>query len=506
MIELTSQKIHRRIYNEENSKKNHLPPSLRRYDDKPACRRSECWGVDKPYRYVALGDSTSMGYILNDFNWSHYHPDGASQHAVFALMKDWLENTMHVKNLEAMDLTLTGCRPMELRALLDKDFFNRFCDTINGNHLNYCDDHLDQYTHTWDRPEPYEVLNERYTKAIKEADVVTFDMVMAGTYGMVVALTGDVSEYYGYSSYAELLKGEGCEFMGNTVEALRTSLEKLLGDSAAQLNGIIDALLCAYAGDVVNFSKAVELIYKLNPDVHLIVTGPYNSYDGICLDLGGVQIDFGKIYGVLVQALTTHMITDKNAWRYRFADCSGGVSTLKEALARGEIDQYDEYVDNIIKYALGDSKYTKKYNAEQIADMKAVITEVSKYNVFTLDGMIGAMTLTEGDKSLKRAITRDAKATEADYMNLAGMVFMGMGHNAGTHPDNLGYQQKFEATKRAFLSPVAANGALLTRILDGTVGIVNNTVGLVFGNKTSIMKFVDFIKDLFTPLLRISLK
>ena len=465
-------------------------------------------GVNRPFRYVSFSDSCGLGYLLNDFLWDEEHDDksaGASSFANFGNVMNYLKNDLHLRNVEGMDLGLCGMRPMELRAVLDKACYERFC-TGDGS---YCDSHVAQWmlnNKNQGKDPSYEYLSSTYTEAVKNADLITYDMIMADTASALLALTGGAKLCFGYSSYAELLKAEGCEFMGKTVEALRTSLEKLLGDSAAQLNGIIDSMLCTFAADAVHFSKSIELIYKLNPDVHLIVTGPYNSYDGICLDLGGVQIDFGKIYGVLVQALTTHMITDKNAWRYRFADCSGGVSTLKEALARGEIDQYDEYVDNIIKYALGDSKYTKKYNAEQIADMKAVITEVSKYNVFTLDGMIGAMTLTEGDKSLKRAITRDAKATEADYMNLAGMVFMGMGHNAGTHPDNLGYQQKFEATKRAFLSPVAANGALLTRILDGTFGIVNNTVGLVFGNKTSVMKFVDFIKDLFTPLLRISLK
>ena len=90
----------------------------------------------KPYRYVSLGDSTSMGYILNDFNWSHHHPDGASAYANYARMMDYLKNTWNVKNLEGLDLTLTGCRPTELRAILDKDFYARFCDGNIKTDLN----------------------------------------------------------------------------------------------------------------------------------------------------------------------------------------------------------------------------------------------------------------------------------------------------------------------------------------------------------------------------------
>ena len=136
--------------------------------------------------------------------------------------------------------------------------------------------------------------------------------------------------------------------------------------------------------------------------------------------------------------------------------------------------------------------------------MKEAIQYAATISEFTLDELMGAVSNT-GDKSAElRALLRD-DATEEDFAKLSAAMFMGMGHNAGTHPDKLGYEQIFEAIKRAFLSPVAANGAYLTRILDGTIGIVNNTVGIVFGSKTSIMKFVDFIKGLFTPLVRLNI-
>ena len=461
--------------------------------------------ADKPYRYVALGDSTSMGYMLNDFDWDHNHTDreiGASSFANYSNVMKYLKDTWHVRNLEGMDLSLSGMRPMELRAMLDKDFYDRFCGAGKSNNTY---DHFKEYTTSWSKNEDYDQLHDKYVNAIRNADLITFDMIMADTFTVLGGLVQDKAYYYGYNSYSELLKAEGCEFMGKTVEALRSALEKVLGDTAAQLNGLIDTLICTFAADIVHFSKAIDAVYKLNPDVNLIVVGPYNAFRGIDLEIDNIVIEFGTLYSVILEFLTSYLTMDKNAWRYRFADCSDGVEMLQNGLANGEFDEYSYFVKEIIAYALNDKQYADSYSTEEIADMKKAIQYACGFDTFSIDGLLNAANTKKGDKALVRAILCDENATDADYTKLAGVILMGMNHNAGTHPDKLGYQQKFAAIKRAFLSPVAANGAYLTRILDGTVGIVNNTVGIVFGNKTSIMKFVDFIKDLFTPLIRISL-
>lgn len=437
-----------------------------------------------PYRYVALGDSCSMGYILNDFDWSHNHKDkenGASAFANFANMMRYLKDTWHLQNVDGTDLSLTGCRPTEFRAILDTEYFARSCDGNEKTDLNSCDHHLDQYFASWSGNESYEQLHNKYVETIASADLITFDMIMADTATLVAGLVGNAEYQYGYASYSELLKAEGCEFLGGSVEALRASLEAILGDAAAQLTGLVDSMLCAYAADVINFTKSVELIYDLNPDVNLIVVGPSNVFEGIWMDVGGIVIPFGDFYGVLLEFLTSYMITGTYSWRYRFADCSGGVETLREALAKGETEEYSYMVDQILQNSIG-SKYKKNYSAEQIEEMKERIVYACGLKKISLDVYLNG----EGNANL--ALLGDESATEEDYEALCVAVMEGLDHAAGNHPDKVGYQQKFEAIKRAFLSPVAANGAYLTRILDGTVSIVNNTVLLLIETVLNVIR------------------
>ena len=441
------------------------------------CTVSASAESNKPYRYVSLGDSTSMGYILNDFEWSHNHPDGASAYANYARVMDYLKNTWHIKNLEGLDLTLTGSRPTELRAILDKDFYGRFCDGNPSTDLNYCDQHLDGYMNDGTGKESYEQLNKKFTDAIANADLITYDLIMADQTSMAAGLAGNAKYYYGYASYSELLAAEGCEFLAESVAALRAGLEAVLGDTAASLNGFIDSMLCAYVADVVNFTKSLDIIYKLNPDVNLIVVGPYNAFEGKSLYMDGIEINIEKVYGVLLEALTSYMVSDKHSWHYRFADCSGGVQTLNTALGNGELDTYSYLVDQVLERSLG-KNYKKAYSAEQIEAMKGNIQYACSLRRISLDVALN------GAGNANLALVGSEEATTQDYEALCMTVLTGLDHAAGTHPDIVGYQQKFEAIKRAFVSPVAANGAYLTRIIDNTVSIVNKVAASAV--KTSV--------------------
>ena len=454
----------------------------------------------KPFRYVAISDSCGMGYVLNDFDWIHNHKNtetGASAFANYANMMNYLKNTWNIQNIEGMDLSLTGSRPTELRAALDRDYYERFCDGNAGTDLNYCDKHFDGYISDWSGYKSYDQLNAKYIEWFSKADLITYDLIMADFINLLAGMVGKNQYSFGYETYAELLKAEGCEFLGETIEKLRSSLENALGETATQLTGLIDSMLCAYTADVVNFTKTLDIIYGLNPDVNIIVVGPYNPYRGVKLYMGSIEIDFEAVVTILEEFLTSYLMFNKHSWRYRFADCSGGVQTLSDAMAQGKTDEYSYLVNEIFKEILG-TDYKEVYTA-QIEDMKDALQYACSLDRISFD------VYSNGAGDPKLALLRDDNATITDYEALNETVRSGLSHSAGQHPDIVGYQQKFEAIKRAFLSPVAANGAYLTRIIDNTVSTPLNLIATLLGSKTALARILTLMRNVFTPLIGLSI-
>ena len=452
----------------------------------------------KTVKIVGLGDSTSMGYLMDDFSWDHNHEDEiASQWSNCALLKQYLEETWGLE-VDAKDLTLTGSRTFELRAVLDKDFYNRL-----GTKPGYCNDHFKgpygylacagNDLHPY---QSYEEMHKVFTEAISDADIITFDICMAEITSVLGAFS--MPEYlYGYSTCYELLEAEGCQFLGQSMEALRKTLDSLLNSAglpAEQITGLVDGLLYGYASMCCHFSKSVELIYKLNPDVNLIVVGPYNAMHDVALTTGDVTIDVAPIWQVVLDALANYSICmDKNSWRYRYADCRSGIETLQDAAAKGDWEGYKNFY-----YMICGS-----YDVEPTQQVKENISAACANRTFQLESftqVLGASGVFGG----KEALT-NPNASPEEKEALALSVMFGLNHSAGLHPDKIGYWQKFDAIKHALLGCAAANGTYLNRILEDGVGFVGTVVTSILGNKESNTKLQTIIKKAFTPVIRFSL-
>ena len=454
--------------------------------------------AEESYNYVSLGDSTSMGYLLNDYAYGDREIKGSCKYSVFSMMKNYLEETWKLNNVNAKDLTLLGARPIELRAILDEDYSALYCDGSSSTNLGYCDHHIDQYIQTFTSGKSYEELHDLYVNAIANADLITFDLIMADTKSLFGAFSNP-TKYFNCESYAEMLSVEGHPVLADIAEDLRATLNKTLGGlglPAEELASFIDGVQRIFYGLCSNYSDVMDLIYKLNPDVNMIVVGPYNAFDGLCVSVGGIEIELGTIWGIVQSFIENYAISvDKHCWRYRYADCPDSIGLLQQSLANGDFEQYSYVTDTLLKQLLG-KNYTTEYDAAKIGQVKSALSRACSIRTMPIDVMLN------GAGDYTKAVFSDSPAEE-DYAALGWEVLQGLANSAGIHPNEQGYVQKFESVKRAFISPVAANGTHLTRIIDGSVGIVNNVVGAVFGNRDSIMRIITVIKNIFTPIFRL---
>lgn len=79
--------------------------------------------------YVALGDSTSMGYYVGDaphFSYSYQHNADypSSEYSQYTLFMNYLTGKYPTMKITGTDLSLPGFRPIMLRGILEQDEFD----------------------------------------------------------------------------------------------------------------------------------------------------------------------------------------------------------------------------------------------------------------------------------------------------------------------------------------------------------------------------------------------
>ena len=452
-------------------------------------------------RYVHIGDSTSMGYLLNDYHYGDREVYGSSAYSVYSMMINYLEECWKLQNVSGKDLSLLGARPIEYRAILDEDYYSRYCDGSSATDMNYCDHHIDQYIAAFTDRKTYAELHDAYTQAIAEADLITLDLIMADMKSIFGAISNP-AKYFNCKSYAEMLALEGHPVIAGLAEELRSTLEGMLdglGLPAGDVTELIDGLQRIFYGLCSNYSDVMDIIYGLNPDVNMIVIGPYNAFEGYVFSIGGIELEFGAIWGVVQSFIESYAIMlDSHSWRYRYADCPDKLGLLQDSLAAGEFERYSEVTDRLLSQLLGNN-YAKAYTPEKIEEMKSTLAYACSIRTIPLDVVAN----NAGDYN--KAILWD-DPEEVDFAALGWEVLQGLANSAGFHPNEPGYVQKFESVKQAFVSPVAANGTYLTRIIDGSVGLVFDLLTAVLGSRTSITKIFTAVKKLLTPVIHLQLK
>lgn len=334
--------------------------------------------------YVALGDSTTVGFWLADYTYSHQHNGKypvSGKYSVYTLFMDYL--TKNYSNVTGRDLTITGMRSLYLRGILDADEYAKIVNreksifdtgfashigTINGGDFDQGGEYVNQ-----DAADALGIINayngmtgnedsmrETFTKELKNANVISYDMFLIDTSINTLATFSKLSSTTPTHKFADLMKYENCPEIIPGADALRNTLQSYLSNAGISskvanglvfVNNIIDTLLFSYADLAISFSKNMEWIYtNNNNNPTVLVVMPPNLFPNVDAKIGGITINVTRLINLLLDAVNTYLIKgDPHADRYTLVDCSDASETCIAAYGQ---DVFNEAHEEFPDYAM----------------------------------------------------------------------------------------------------------------------------------------------------------
>lgn len=467
--------------------------------------------------YVALGDSTAMGYYMNDYHRSYQHNTSldnvSSAYSEYALFKSYLQCTGNWVN--GTDLTLNSMRPSELRAILDSSYYTSAVAAVQEDSL--CLDYLKNYCDAYGT---YTNLHNTFTEAIESADVITCDM-LSGDFGLyftdhLAKLFSDGFQSDDYQSeYATLMRREGYPALADSAAALNRTLRAALNgmglmdnELVGTLDLLVDLLLYCYAHCVINFSKTMDLIYGLNEDVTLIIVGPYNPLTRLVGTYHGIEVNFGKLWDCLSEAITYYIVKmDPHVGQYLFADCSAGVNSFIDDFAGGHFldAEYASYQDLFFSYTGIDPANVDSLQLSQnIQDV--CNTSIELEYLLTVFSLEDSDLQAEYQKAALANTTYDNQTYgESSAVSKTALLysFVTQAHSCGYHPGVSGNQQKVAYIVKAYEQGDTADHTYCIRVADLAKTLAVNFIGSALGCESSRETLQAVLTQLFTPIIRI---
>ena len=494
--------------------------------------------ADEPhYKYLAIGDSTSQGYFtpgysdagqagnlqpVSNEDDSEFKNDGYV-YKMYDYLKEYATSKgMQMDRDDFYQYTLCGMRPNELYAILDPEGSAATMDKFAAQRTGW---YYGGYQGSFQTIEgvPYAdslaSLSEVFNAAVADADVITYDLGMNcfGNYlidRLMALLSPDYSKFENdtfelmYNQIDNEATKAACATLEKTLKSaiakLLEAAPELLADKPDMADKLLDFALYCYSSFCVYFDKTVDIIYNSNPDVNLIVVAQYNGMKDLKFIVGEgdekITLDFGKLMGVVFSAMNTHITgVSKHADWYKFADCSS-VTTFTDELASGKM--LDSTFDVFQTQARDDM--TAFFSAEGAAGFG--FTDVTDDMIRTNLGKIAACPEVElqpvvealtnvgiPDKVMLalapcfKALYDFDNATSADISVAYIFFILKAGRGFASHPNIVGCQEKFEAVKHAFESPLKANAYAAKNVVEG---ITYGTGAVWTAIKTPVLKAI----------------
>ena len=466
---------------------------------------------------LVFGDSTSSGYGLPDFDFTHnsfninnndltkWTPElaeGKGRISNFShpwQLKEYIAEKEFGGELSKVNLSsmcLGGMRTDELRALLDDEYFQRvmaheFEVTANAGHVGFLTDHMRDYVNALRdggaKVGGHEIRSfdeggladaQAYTEAeVKKANVIVVD-VCTNNFGTYLARriagkmhTPNFEDAYKY--YLETT--DDIDDLSDETKAeikkLRALFLRLLkangSDPDDMMTQFIDGLMYCYASCITNFTADMETLRRLNPNAKIIVVGIFNSLHGIKLSIDGRDLDFSTIGNTMFNSVNMYIkALDKNCDQYYFADLSGGLESFVDAAAKMEtledLDATDDgrhYMDVMVRELTNTFLGRVTLTESQSAKARQLLFEASKFDRADLNDLIGAFgNPTAVAEDLQRYILWDA----VEYPQDNSMALLNMelrflfDYGIGQHPSKYGCLQKAASVKKAYDSETVA--------------------------------------------------
>ena len=486
--------------------------------------------------YVAFGDSTSMGYLMNDFCDGYvrmnYNNTKSSKFSTYSQFSDYLTQQGNI--VSGIDLSMLGMRPSELRAILDGDYYE---DQMSRPH-NFCEDHMSGYIGVYGT---YENIHSAFTKAISEADIITYDILMAefGVY-LVERIEGFLSgsPYLDYDgageNFAQLMRENNCPEIAASAEALSSKIQSLLagaGLPADMVSKVLDMVLYTYAHFAINFSVTMDQIYTLNPDVELIVVGPVNPISHMTATYNGIDIDVSALLDCMISSIAAYTIKgDSHASQYLYADCTAtGLESFIDDFAKGTLfdptadfyGAYSAYRKIFFRGLSLPENFDTLVSPEVMAAINENIKATCSCPRFDLTNLLSVLSASEADSAaaISRALFAGLDLSEmgiGDFSDLAVgnaapadrfillFFFISQARGSGYHPSAKGCLDKAAAIALAHQRGYTADGTYLARAIETSEYLTANAIGAIWNIGDSRNNLKTFFTDLFTPVIDLS--
>ena len=489
---------------------------------------------EEPYRYVALGDSSTNGFGLDGFVYVHQGYGNVIKDAYIWQFADYLEQQLG-RTVDFKNLALCAMRPSELAYFLDESISYDDLDAYGrGNYGSYTDGAYPSR----------EALNETYIDAVSKADLITYDLGVNnfGNY-MLSRVTGIFGIDIGFGRegfyddhFNDLMAKNNIDISIETRNAITSLVENVTKGALTEdmLAEMIDAVLYSYASFVIGFRDSVARIYELNPDVRLIVFGLTNSLKGMTIKYNNAVINLGALWGGLMDLCNMYIIdVNEHRSQYSFADLSGGVETVLQAIAQGKMypdlcrdllnlfysDMMFEDVgaQQLMGYlAYGDDSHMiskadalAAYVSEAETPEKAAVNSV--VNTFIkaaaddepLDMAEGIPYVQNGLQGLSevfRPAFLDYDSANGLSKSATKLILNMLENGTGAHPSVYGHQQKLAAVKSAYNSSITADGTHLVRFVNTAM----NSILKIFKSPDWLQSLRELIHDFFRSILPVS--
>lgn len=470
----------------------------------------------KHLKYLSIGDSTSSGYFTPGYvdggsgslqpiynsDGTEYKNDGYV-YKVYEFLKGYAtENGMQMTRDDFKQWALCGMRPNELLYILDPE---------NAPHDSFCDTRVGWYVGWNDSFAPYvhgdlNKLSQMFTDAIKEADVITYDLGMNcfGNYlidRLMALLSSDYSAYENdtfelmYNQIEDEATKEACKTLEKTLKSaiskLTEAAPEMFADKPDMPEKLLDFALYCYASFCVYFDKTIDKIYEIKDGAEftLITVAQYNGMKDLKFLVGEgdsqITIDFGKLMGVVFSAMNTHITAvNKHAKEYKFADCSN-VTTFTDEMASGKMldttfavyqtearDGMESFFHAetaaATTFTLWETMEKKAYPGVTDEMIKANISKIAQHSDVQLQPVVDALSgASDMFAPVFEALYNFDNASDADISVAYVLCLLKCGRGFASHPNIAGCNEKYEAVKAAFESNKVAADYAVKNVIEG---------------------------------------
>lgn len=384
-----------------------------------------------PYKYVSLGASNTLGYGLHGY-WPLPLYDDPS--AVFRDFPEDIEEIMIardgyftsgyyyysddaypvlVKNAlqeklgDGYEVSLKQCainsmRAYDLMYMLDEDWA---ADAYIGWRLG---DGTEGWRYDIERERHQTIsvpgyddividkgetdLRAEIKDAVLSADFITYDLGANdfGSYllsGMLVQQKFDCDLNNVTDGYAE--------YFYVARDAIKNAIVKLTGDAISlelmdTVNYYIDSIAYAYLGFIVSFDKSMEIIYRENPDVDMVVLSIGNFLYDTTVTLGGIKIPIGDTLNVaidLANAYTALYSPYHNNYTYANVSTDGHVEYFRDKMLEWNGNPEDLHFCIKDAFCGYDYNFISGYVTKVVLDSIGVTPDSPNYNELYQKGL-----------------------------------------------------------------------------------------------------------------------